>query len=210
MSGQFPRKKLSVAILSTSNLDWLEYFLGHAHPLSSSMSALSGPSTTLSESYPPAYTRSVAFLFTWLPPFQPSPTYLDSLHQPLSPCLFHLVHSCFHFFLSYLLHFHISPNRDRELEATCCSFSLLWQLIEVCRPYHQHFLNVCDEPPVVILDHCTSLHVPFILSYIPCRVEYHLFSTTLVKLSVQFFLHTPSGSVHRPPGCLLLLAIQVP
>ena len=33
-------------------------------------------------------------------------------------------HCCFHFFLSYLLHAPLSPNRARELGATCCSFSV--------------------------------------------------------------------------------------
>ena len=60
---------------TVSVLDWVEWcpctFLGHAHPLSSSISALSGPSSTLSVSFPPAYTRSVAFLSTWLPHLQP-------------------------------------------------------------------------------------------------------------------------------------------
>ena len=56
----------------------------------------------------------------------PSPASLSSpaaLRLPLSPCLFYLVHCCFHCFLSYLLHFHLSPNGARELEATCCSCS---------------------------------------------------------------------------------------
>ena len=38
------------------------------------------------------------------------------------------------------------------------------KLLEVCRPYPQHFLHFCDEPPVVILHHRTSLHVPSVLS----------------------------------------------
>ena len=143
-----------------------------------------------------------------LPPLMPSPTYLAALHLPLSPCLFHLVHCCFHFFLSYLLHFHHSPNRARELEATSCSFSVQ-QLLEVCRPYPQHFLTFCDEPPFVILDHRTSLQASSILSSIPCHLEYHFVATILHKLSVQFFLHTSPCSVHCSPGCLLLLAIQV-
>ena len=118
------------------------------------------------------------------------------------------MHCCFHFFLSNLLHFHLSPNRARELEATFCSFSVQ-QLLEVCRPYPQYFLSLCDEPPVVIFDHRISLHVPSILSSIPCHLEYHLFATIFVKLSVQFFLHTPPCSVRRPPGCFLLLVIHV-
>ena len=65
----------------------------------------------------------------------------------------------------------------------------------------------CDEPPVVIFDHCTSLHFPSILSSIPCHLEYHLFATIFVKLSVQFFLHTSPCYFHRPPGCFILLAI---
>ena len=181
-------------------------FLGHAHPLSSSISALSGPSSTLAMSFPPACTRSVAFLSTILSPLMPSPTYLAALHLPLSPCLSHIVHCCFNFFLSYLLHFHLSPIRARELEATSCSFSVQ-QLIEVCRPYPQHFITFDDEPPVVILDHRTSLQAPSILSSIPCHLEYHFVATILDKLSVQFFLHTSPCSVHCSPGCLLLMAI---
>ena len=76
------------------------------------------------------------------PPFQLS---LATLHLPLSPCLFHLVHCCFHFFMSCLLQFHLSPNRARELEATCCSFSVQ-QLLEDCRPYPQQFLSVMSLP----------------------------------------------------------------
>ena len=206
---------LASKTLSNSCSTWLSsvmplYFPGSC--TSPFLFHISSPSSTLSVSFgfPSAYTRSVAFLSTWLPPLQPSPTSLAALHLPLSPCLFHLVHCCFHFFLSYLLHFHLSPNRARELEATCCSFSIQ-QLLEVCRPHHQHFLTFCDESPVVIFDHRTSLQIPSILSSIPCHLEYHLFATIFVKLSVQFFLHTPPCSVHRPPGCLilLLLAIQV-
>ena len=61
---------------------------------------------------------------------------------------------------------------------------------------------------VVILDHRTSLHVPSVLSSTPCPVGYHIFGTIFVKLSVEFFVHIPSCPVHRPPGCLLLLAIH--
>ena len=172
------------------------------------MSALSSPSSSLSVSFPPAYTRSVAFLSTCLPPLHSSPTSLAELHLPLSPWLFHLVHCCFHFFLSYLLHPHLSPNRARGLESTCCSF-YVQQLFEVCCPYPQQFLTLCDEPLVVIIDHRTALHFPSILSSIPWHLEYHLFATIFVKLSVQFFVRTPPCYVHRPPGCLLLLAIQV-
>ena len=103
---------------------------------------------------------------------------------------------------------HLSPNRARGLESTCCSF-YVQQLFEVCCPYPQQFLTFCDEPPVVIIDHRTALHFPSILSSIPCHLEYHLFATIFVKLSVQFFVRTPPCYVHRPPGCLLLLAIQV-
>ena len=84
----------------------------------------------------------------------------------------------FHFFLSYLIHFHFSPNRARELEATCCSFSVQ-KLLEVCRPYYS---TLPYFPPIVILDHRTSLHVPSILSSIWCHLEYHLFATIIVKL----------------------------
>ena len=104
------------------------------------------------------------------------------------------MHCCLHFFLSYLLHFHLSPNRARELEATCWAISVQ-QLLEVCRQYPQHVLTLCDEPPVDIFDHRTSLHVLSILSSIPCHLEYHLFATIFVKLSVQLFLHAPPCSV---------------
>ena len=69
-----------------------------------------------------------------------------------------------------------------ELEATCCSFSVQ-QLLEVCHPYPQHFLTFCDEPPIVILDHRTFLHVPSILGSIPCHIGYLLFTAVFVSSS---------------------------
>ena len=57
----------------------------------------------------------------------------------------------------------------------------------------------------------TSLHVPSITSSTPCHLDYHLFATIFIKLSVQFFL-PPYSSMLCPlsHGCLLLLAIHVP
>ena len=100
--------------LSNSFSTWLSsvmpmYFPGSCTSPFLLIFALSGPSSTPSVSFPPAYTHSVAFLSTWHPPLQPSPSSLAVLHLPLSPCLFHIVHCCFYFFLSYLLHFHFSP-----------------------------------------------------------------------------------------------------
>ena len=148
------RLKLSPAV---SVLGWVVWcpctFLGHVHPLSSSISALSGPSSTPSVSFSPAYTRSVAFVSTWLPPLQPSPSPLAALRLPLSPCLFS---SCafillFSLFLSYLLHFHLSLNRARELEATCCSCSIQLLLV-VSHPYPQHLISVMSLPRLELRD----------------------------------------------------------
>ena len=129
-------------------LGWVAWcpctFLVHAHPFFSSISALSGPSSTPSVPFPPAYTRSAAFLSTWLPPLQPSSTSSRTSRALVALHFYHLVHCCFHFFLSYLRHFHLSPNRARELEATCCSYCVQ-QLLQVSRQYRQH-LTFCDEP----------------------------------------------------------------
>ena len=92
-------------------------------------------------------------------------SHLQHLYPHLiCPCLFHLVHCCFHFFLSYLLHFHLFPDRARELKATCCSFSFQ-QLLEVCRPYPQHFLSVMSIPLLsVITAHLFTSLLPSVLS----------------------------------------------
>ena len=113
---------------TVSVLGWVVWcpstFLRHAHPLSSSIAALSGPSSTLSISFPPAYTRSVAFLSTWLPPLQPSPTCVAALHLPLSPCLFS---SCTLLFpLLPVLSPPLPPLSwsSSGAHVTCCSFSV--------------------------------------------------------------------------------------
>ena len=46
---------------------------------------------------------------------------------------------------------------------------------------------------------------PSILSSIPCHLEYHIFATVFVKLSVQFLLHIPPCSVHRPLAAFFVL-----
>ena len=103
------------------------------------------------------------------------------------------MHCCFHFFLSYLLHFHISPNRARELEANCCSFSVQ-QFLEVCRPSS-------TLPYFLLLYLITAPFFAFLPSsvlYIPCHLEYHLFATIFVKLSRYSSVLCP------PPSCTWL------
>ena len=146
---------------------------------------LSGPSSTLSVSCPPAYTRSVAFLSNSLPPIQPSPTSVSALHLPLSHCLFHIVHCCFHFFLSYLIHFQLSHYRHRELEATCCSFSVQ-QLLEVCRPYPQHFL----------VNKLSVMSLP-LLSLITAPLFTFLLSSVLSRANMNIIFLPPSSSSFR-------------
>ena len=112
------------------------------------------------------------------PAFQLS---LAALHLPLSPCLFHLVHCCFHLFLSCLLHFHFSPNRARELETTCCSFSVQ-HLLEVCRLYPQHFLSVMSLP---------------LLYYITAPLFTFLPSSVLSRAILNIIFLPPSSSSFR-------------
>ena len=64
---------------------------------------------------------------------------------PVALFFFHSVHCCIHFFLSNLLHFHLSPNRAWELVANCCSVSVQQLIIDVWRSYPQHFLSEEEE-----------------------------------------------------------------
>ena len=102
--------------------------------------------------------------------------------------------------MSYLLHFHFSPNRARELESNCFSFSIQ-QLLEVYRPYSQHFLTFCDESPVVILDYDTSLHVPS--SSILSRV---ILNIIFLPTSSSSFRYSSSSILTRALSTALLAA----
>ena len=106
------------------------------------------------------------------------------------------MHCCFHFFLSYLFHFHLSPNRARELEATCCSISVQ-QLLEVCRHIlNTSLLSVMSLPSLSLITALLCKSLPS-SSSIPCHLEYHLFPTIFVKLFGTVL--PPYSSVLCPP-----------
>ena len=155
------------------------YFPGTwTHPFPSSISVLSGPSSTSSVSFPPAYIRSVVFLSTWLPPLQPSPSSLAAFHLPLSPCRFSY----------YALLFPLLPVPSPPLtplsEPSSGDRINLQHLFRSAAPWS--FPPISSTlpyflwwAPVVILDHRTSRHVPSIISSIPCHIEYLFLAPSL-------------------------------
>ena len=73
--------------------------------------------------YPSLLHTHVQRLPVHLTPTSPAVSNVSS-HTSSAPVAlpFHLVPCCFHFFMSYLLHLHLSPNRAREIEVIAAPF----------------------------------------------------------------------------------------
>ena len=100
------------------------------------------------------------------------------------------MHCRFHLFLSYLLHFHLSPKRDGDLESTRCSFSVQ-QLLEVYRPYPQQFLLSVISLPL--------------LSLITAPLFTSLPSSVLYRAILNIICLPPSSSSFRYSSSSILL-----
>ena len=102
--------------------------------------------------------------------------------------------------MSCLLHFHLSPNRARELEATCCSFSVQ-QLLEVCRPYPQHFLLSVMSIPLLSLINAS------LFASLPSSVLYRaILNIIFLPPASSSFLYSSSSILLRGLSTALLAA----